>query len=89
MRKSLFILLVSLLGYVQTMAQSNNALSIYEGERIQSVEFIYDNLPSDSIEATPLRQQVEQTFLVYPYTHFNEFRVTPGYLFRQALFTDL
>lgn len=76
MRKSLFILLVSLLGYVQTMAQSNNALSIYEGERIQSVEFIYDNLPSDSIEATPLRQQVEQTFLVYPYTHFNEFRVT-------------
>lgn len=76
MRKSLFFLLVSLLWYAETMAQSNNALSIYEGERIQSVQFVYDNLPSDSIEAAESRQQVEQTFLVYPYTHFNEFQVT-------------
>lgn len=78
MAKKCFILfLVSLIfGYTRIMAQSNNALSIYEGERIQTVQFIYNELPSDSIKSAQLKQKVEQAFLVYPYTHFNEFQVT-------------
>ena len=58
------------------MGQSNNAQSIYEGERIQSVQFRYSGLPADTVQAHRLQQQVEQAFLVYPYTHFNEFQTT-------------
>ena len=57
-------------------AQSNNALSIYEGERIQSVSFSYADLPADTLEAGRRIREVEQTFLVYPYTHFNIFQIT-------------
>lgn len=78
MRIKLFILILPLLIFwcTRTMAQSNNALSIYEGERIQSVQFVFHNLPSDSLEANRYKQTVEKAFLVYPYTHFNEFQVT-------------
>ena len=70
------LLLAGVLGHIRAVAQSNNALSIYEGERVQAVRFAYGNLPSDSVEAERRKQEVEQTFLVYPYTHFNEFQVT-------------
>lgn len=78
MGKKLFLAscIFLLIGTVRGMAQSNNALSIYEGERIQSVVLLYSNLPSDTIKARQWKQQAEQTFLVYPYTHFNEFQVT-------------
>lgn len=63
------------LGCIGASAQSNNAVSIYEGERIGSVQFVYRNLPSDSVKANRYKQQTEDAFLVYPYTHFNEFRI--------------
>lgn len=78
MRKMYFLLtlLVSALWCAQTMAQNNNALSIYEGERIQAIQFVYANLPSDSLKASDQKQRVENVFLVYPYSHFNEFQIT-------------
>ncbi|MEG1837833.1 MAG: alginate export family protein [Bacteroidaceae bacterium] len=69
-------LFISVLFSIRTMAQSNNALSIYEGERIKSVAFEYVNLPIDSIKAKEQKQKIENSFLVYPYSHFNEFQIT-------------
>lgn len=75
-RKILFLLFLSgLFGGIRALAQSNNAQSIFEGELIQSVQFVYTHLPADTVEAVRLKQQIEQTFLVYPYTHFHEFQV--------------
>lgn len=71
-----FILPIFIFWNIRAFAQSNNALSIYEGERIQSVLFAYTGLPSDTIKAEHWKQQIEQDFLVYPYTHFNVFQVT-------------
>lgn len=78
MRKKCFllVLLMSLLYGVRVAAQNNNALSIYEGERIQSVQFVFQNLSPDSLMAAEQKQKVENTFLVYPYSHFNEFQIT-------------
>lgn len=76
MKFYILILLVPLLWGVRASAQSNNAQSIYEGERIQSVQFAYSDLPADSLKAARQMQQVEDAFLVYPYTHFNAFQVT-------------
>ena len=74
--KKLLTLLLVLLAYAQAKGQSNNALSIYEGERIQSIQFAYSNLPTDSARATSEKQQIESRFLVQPYSHFNEFQIT-------------
>lgn len=63
-----FLLLHSLSG----KAQSSNPLSVFEGERILSVRFSYDNLPSDTLRQIKLMQQVENTFALFPYTHFNQ-----------------
>lgn len=57
-------------------AQSNNAQSIYEGERIGSIGFVFSRLPADSAKADPLKKEVENAFLVYPFTHFNAFQIT-------------
>ena len=76
MKSFIILLAIGIFGCVRIMAQSNNAQSIYEGERIQSVQFLYSGLPADSLESHRVRYQVEQTFLVYPYTHFNEFQTT-------------
>lgn len=75
-RRFLLTLLVSVWGLSQGMGQNNNALSIYEGERIQSIQFVYAHLSADSLKAAAQRQQVEQAFLIYPYSHFNEFQIT-------------
>lgn len=53
------------------VAQSNNAMSIFEGDRILSVEFDYTDPPADSAEFRQMREKVEGTFLIEPYTHFN------------------
>lgn len=78
MRKSCFLLtlLLTVGGCIDLAAQNNNAQSIYEGERIQSVQFVFANLPADSLTATDQKQKVENAFLVYPYSHFNEFQIT-------------
>lgn len=78
MRKRCFLLILFAFTFwcVRVSAQSNNALSIYEGERIQSVQFVFQNLSPDSVKAVQQKQQIENTFLVYPYSHFNEFQIT-------------
>lgn len=56
-------------------AQTNNALSIYEGERINAVSFVFTNLPQDHLTALNIRQKVENTFRIYPQNHYNSFMV--------------
>lgn len=68
----------------EAKAQSNNALSIFEGERIVSVSFRYENIPADTTLYIDRMQQVENAFLVYPYTHFNQV-MTDYYLTRIRL----
>lgn len=53
-------------------AQSNNVNSIFEGERILSVRFRYTNPPADSTLFIARLQQVEDAFLIYPYTHYSK-----------------
>lgn len=73
----LLFLCILQLGYSLSLsAQSNNAQSIYEGERIGAVDFVFNRLPSDSAKAEQLKKQIENTFLVYPFTHFNAFQIT-------------
>ncbi len=76
MKLFVLFLFAFLFGAFRMSAQSNNAQSVYEGERIQSVLFAYGYQPADSLKAVRQKQLVEEAFLVYPYTHFNEFQVT-------------
>lgn len=77
MQKTGFLLFVILfiLYHSNLKAQSNNALSIYEGERIQSVEFLFTGMPEDTLEASSIEKQVKATFPIYPYSHFSEFQL--------------
>lgn len=61
------LLLVSTLAY----SQSNNPLSIYEGEVIQSVRFRFENLPSDAAQAEDIRLRTEKAVRLYPQTQYN------------------
>ena len=76
MKYFIILLAIGIFGCTRIVAQSNNAQSIYEGERIQSVQFTYSGLYADSVASQQIRNQVEQAFPVYPYTHFNEFQTT-------------
>lgn len=76
MKLFVLFLFAFLFGVFRMSAQSNNAQSVYEGERIQSVLFAYGHQPADSLKAVRQKQLVEEAFQVYPYTHFNEFQVT-------------
>ena len=58
--------------YAQTKP---GAGSIYEEERILSVQYDYRNLPVDNDLAMQYRQQVEDSFQVYPYSHFSWIQV--------------
>lgn len=64
-----------LLSGVNMIAQSNNALSIYEGERIQSVEFQFSGLSAGTPGVMDMEQQVKNTFQIPLYSHFNEFQL--------------
>ncbi|MEG1700902.1 MAG: alginate export family protein [Alistipes sp.] len=70
MRHIILALLLLLIG-VTARAQSNNPLSIYEGERIRSVHFEFAGLPADSLMAHDLRTQTEGLFRLYPQTPYN------------------
>lgn len=59
--------------YSGIKAQSNNALSIYEGEPIHAVFFVFANEPKETLNAMNIRQKVENTFLIYPRTHYSSF----------------
>lgn len=77
----LAIFLLSMLGFLfllpagSVRAQSNNALSIYEGERIQTIVFQFSGLPAGMPEVADWEQQVKNTFQVPLYSHFNEFQL--------------
>lgn len=61
---------------MQVAAQSNNPLSIYEGERITAINFVYTNAPADSTKSgdlADLKTQIETAFKLYPQTHFSSF----------------
>lgn len=66
---SLLFFLVSVC--VSARGQSNNPLSIYEGERIRSVHFSFSDLPPDSLAAQDLRTKAEGMFRLYPQTQYN------------------
>lgn len=72
MKKSLLSLLfVS----VSTLlwAQTNNPLSIYESERIESVTFRIAPLPKDSLAALNIKQKIENTYKIYPNMSYSSF----------------
>lgn len=60
-------------------SQSNNPVSIYEGEIIQSIKFNFSNLPKDTILSRNVRQTVENKFKIYPQTQYSSF-MTSYYL---------
>lgn len=72
-RKLCYLLLV--LFPLLLKGQSNNALSIYEGERIQSVDFRFAGLPAGTTVKAEWEQQVRNAFPVPLYSHFSEFRL--------------
>ncbi|MEG2066193.1 MAG: alginate export family protein [Tannerellaceae bacterium] len=77
MKRSYFLQLAGLLIVLLPIglkAQNSNALSIYEGERIHAVYFTFKDLPSDTLSAINVKQKVENTFKIYPYTHYSEFQ---------------
>ncbi|MEG1645017.1 MAG: alginate export family protein [Alistipes sp.] len=51
--------------------QSNNPLSIYEGERIASVHFDFIGLPADELVALDLKTKAEGLFRLYPQSPYN------------------
>lgn len=52
-------------------AQTNNPISIYEGTLVQSIDFKYTGLPTDSNVAAEYMRSVETTFVVPPQSQFN------------------
>ncbi|MEG1664260.1 MAG: alginate export family protein [Mucinivorans sp.] len=66
----LAVLLTTLLG---ARGQSNNALSIYEGQYINSITFRIRGLPDEALAAQNLKQKIEAAFRLYPQTQYNSF----------------
>lgn len=78
--KRLFLVLAIIAWSMQSaVSQSNNPLSIYEGQNVQSIKFIFKNIPSDTLVAMNITQKIENTFRVFPNTHYNSF-MTDYYL---------
>ncbi|MEG2319736.1 MAG: hypothetical protein RSC07_04655, partial [Mucinivorans sp.] len=67
---TLAVLLTTLLG---ARGQSNNALSIYEGQYINSITFRIRGLPDEALAAQNLKQKIEAAFRLYPQTQYNSF----------------
>ena len=61
MKLFVLFLFAFLFGVFRMSAQSNNAQSVYEGERIQSVLFAYAHQPADSLKAVRLSGEGETT----------------------------
>lgn len=57
------------------LSQSNNPTSIYEGENIEQIKFIFSNLPADQVVATNITQKIENSFKIYPQSHYNSFMI--------------
>lgn len=71
MRRKLFLLMLLVPLCFAAHGQSNNPLSIYEGERIRSVQFSFEGLPADSLTARDRQLQVQGLFRLYPQTQYN------------------
>lgn len=71
MKSKFLFLTIFFVSVLRAVAQNNNALSIFEGERIQSVNFRYEKAPDDTVRYVEWMRQVENAFAIYPYTHYN------------------
>lgn len=71
MKRILLSLVLMSYTLLPSISQSNNPLSIYEGENIEAIRFRFENLPSDTIVAMNVRQKIENTFKIYPQTQYN------------------
>lgn len=71
MRRKIYLLLFLLTLCLSLYGQSNNPLSIYEGERIRAVRFSFSGLPSDPLIANDLRTKAEGMFRLYPNAQYN------------------
>lgn len=71
MLRKIYISLLFLLVVCAAHGQSNNPLSIYEGERIRSVHFSFSGLPADSLAANNLRLKAEGIFRLYPQSAYS------------------
>lgn len=78
--KRLLVILVALIP-LMAVAQSNNPLSIYQGERVAAVRFQFEGLPSDTVAARNLRTKIEAAFRIYPQTQYDE--LMAGYYIAQ------
>ncbi|MEG1553740.1 MAG: alginate export family protein [Rikenellaceae bacterium] len=56
-----------------SFAQSNNPLSIYEGERVEFVTFDFASLPKDTLVALNISQKIENTYKIYPNMSYSSF----------------
>ena len=71
MKKRGFLLMLCVLFLTSVRGQSNNPVSIYEGERILSVHFEYSGRPADTMRFAAIRREVEDIFQIYPFSHFS------------------
>lgn len=74
--KKLFLALFFITSYWSVGAQSNNPISIYEGERVNEVRFKFDNLPQDTLVATNIMLKVKGAFRLFPQTQYSDFFAT-------------
>lgn len=73
--KRLLLVTFLILNLNLTSAQSNNPMSIYEGQNIEAVKFNFANMPADTIVAMNVAQKIENTFRIFPQTHYSSFMV--------------
>ncbi|MEG2365379.1 MAG: alginate export family protein [Alistipes sp.] len=71
--KKLLLMVVALAFAALAMAQTNNPVSLYEGAIVQSVEFDYANLSSDTTLMNAYAKVVESEFRITPLSQFNSF----------------
>lgn len=55
------------------MAQSNNPVSIYEGYRIQSIAFSFENVDGDTLSALEKKEKIRRIYKIYPQTQYSSF----------------
>lgn len=71
--KRIFVIVLFCVFATTAWAQSNNPLSLYEGERIVGIKFDYKGLPSNASDALNIKGQVQQVFRIYPGTGYSSF----------------
>ncbi|MEG1649054.1 MAG: hypothetical protein RR277_04110, partial [Rikenellaceae bacterium] len=75
MKKILIIFALLVTTSKTGLSQSANPASIYEGENIEYIRFNFTNLPANPTTATNITQKIENTFKIYPQTHYNSFMI--------------